>query len=68
MSAADLLTEDKFAVILGDNIFHGVGLGQSLKSSTKSIYGAKIFAYNVANPSQFGVLDLNRDWSIRDLI
>ncbi len=68
MSAADLLTEDKFAVILGDNIFHGVGLGQSLKSSTKSIYGAKIFAYNVANPSQFGVLHLNRDGSIRDLI
>jgi len=68
MSAADLLTEDKFAVILGDNIFHGVGLGQSLKSSTQSIYGAKIFAYNVANPSQFGVLHLNRDGSIRDLI
>lgn len=68
MAGSDLIANDKFAVILGDNIFHGVGLGKSLKETTLSVSGAKIFAYNVSNPSEFGVLRLNPDGTIADLV
>ena len=50
----DFLGEDAFAMILGDNIFHGVGMGSSLIDLQHSS-GAKIFCYNVANPEDFGI-------------
>ncbi len=52
----------KCALILGDNFFHGTGLGQNLKKFT-SIDGAQIFAQTVNNPSEFGniVLDKNQN-------
>jgi len=45
-------------MILGDNIFHGVGLGHQLQSSFSST-GAHVFTYEVADPSQYGVLNLD---------
>jgi len=50
-SAATLL-------ILGDNIFHGVGLGSQLKKSIPS-RGAHIFTYEVADPTQYGVMNFD---------
>ena len=47
----------KVALILGDNIFHGAGLGRDLMTSFDLI-GAHIFTYEVANPSSYGVLTL----------
>lgn len=52
--AKEFLGEDSFAMILGDNIFHGVGLGSSL-INLQHESGAKIFCYSVANPKDFGV-------------
>ena len=48
----------KVALILGDNIFHGTGMGTDLSEHTE-IHGALAFAYQVANPSEFGVVRLD---------
>jgi len=47
------------ALILGDNIFNGSGIGRNLQNYTE-IDGGHIFAYQVANPSDFGVIELDR--------
>jgi len=57
---ADFIGDRSVALILGDNIFHGVGLGTQLKTHACPS-GGHIFAYPVANPSDFGVLDFDRD-------
>ncbi|WP_435844270.1 glucose-1-phosphate thymidylyltransferase RfbA [Streptomyces clavifer] len=57
---ADFIGDEPVALILGDNIFHGVGLGEQLKAHS-SPQGGHIFAYPVANPSAFGVLDFDRE-------
>ena len=46
------------AVALGDNIFHGAGMGTTLKSVGRES-GAVIFAHKVANPSEYGVIELD---------
>lgn len=52
------LEGDSCLLILGDNIFHGVGLGMELAKTIPNI-GAHIFTYEVANPSDYGVLELD---------
>ena len=56
--AEQFLAGDKAALILGDNIFHGVGLGTQLKQLTDPD-GGVVFAYQVANPSEYGVIDFD---------
>jgi glucose-1-phosphate thymidylyltransferase len=56
--AEKFLAGDKAALILGDNIFHGVGLGTQLKQLTDPD-GGVVFAYQVANPSEYGVIDFD---------
>jgi glucose-1-phosphate thymidylyltransferase len=46
------------ALVLGDNIFHGTGLGSSLRNHT-AIEGGLIFAAHVANPKQYGVVEFD---------
>lgn len=46
------------ALILGDNLFHGAGLGREL-ANYKNRPGAQVFAYSVANPSQYGVVEFS---------
>jgi glucose-1-phosphate thymidylyltransferase len=53
----------KTALILGDNIFHGVGLGAQLKSLAQ-INGAEIFAYKVSDPERYGVVDFASDGKV----
>jgi glucose-1-phosphate thymidylyltransferase len=48
------------ALALGDNIFHGPGLGTNLQRF-QSISGGAIFAYWVANPSAYGVVEFSAD-------
>ena len=50
-------------VVLGDNIFHGVGLGQSL-NHLSGLEGAVAFAHEVQNPQDYGVIELNQDSEI----
>lgn len=46
------------ALILGDNLLYGQGLGQSLRQKTKP-QGASVFAYQVRNPSDYGVVEVD---------
>lgn len=46
------------ALVLGDNIFHGTGLGAELLAA-KDIAGALIFAYRVSDPSAYGVVEFS---------
>jgi glucose-1-phosphate thymidylyltransferase len=50
--------DDSVALVLGDNIFHGTGLGSSLRNHT-AIEGGLIFAAHVANPKQYGVVEFD---------
>ena len=51
---------DNVALVLGDNIFYGPGLGTSLQRF-HDVSGAAIFAYRVANPSAYGVVEFSPD-------
>jgi glucose-1-phosphate thymidylyltransferase len=51
------------ALILGDNIFHGVGLGSKLEK-IDSNYGASIFAYRVSDPQSYGVVEFSKDGTV----
>jgi glucose-1-phosphate thymidylyltransferase len=57
---ADHIGSDSVALVLGDNIFYGPGLGTSL-SRFQSISGGAVFAYWVANPSAYGVVEFDGD-------
>jgi glucose-1-phosphate thymidylyltransferase len=57
---ADHIGTDTVALALGDNIFYGPGLGTSLRRFEK-ISGGAIFAYWVANPSAYGVVEFAAD-------
>jgi glucose-1-phosphate thymidylyltransferase len=52
------ISNDNVALILGDNIFHGVGLGKQLKEITMA-NGATIFAYKVSDPHRYGVVEFS---------
>lgn len=51
------------ALILGDNIFHGVGLGKHLQSIDAN-NGATIFAYRVADPERYGVVEFSAEGKV----
>ena len=57
---ADHVGSDSVALVLGDNIFYGPSLGTSL-TRFQNISGGAIFAYWVANPSAYGVVEFSED-------
>ena len=56
----DFLAGDSCLMILGDNIFHGAGLGRDLIHELPSS-GAHIFTYEVSNPSDYGILEVDQN-------
>lgn len=56
----EFLDGDKCALILGDNLFYGPGLGTHLQQNT-NVEGALIFAYQVSDPSAYGVVEFAED-------
>ena len=54
----EFIGDDSVALVLGDNIFHGTGLGSSLRQNT-SVDGGLIFAYQVAEPRAYGVVEFD---------
>ena len=56
--AEDFLAGDQAALILGDNLFYGPSLGRKLAQLTDQ-RGAHVFAYEVANPSEYGVVEFD---------
>ncbi len=62
----DFLAGDAAALVLGDNIFHGPGLGTQL-ARLRDVDGGHVFAYAVANPSDYGVVDFDADGRVISL-
>ncbi|MEU9301571.1 glucose-1-phosphate thymidylyltransferase RfbA [Streptomyces sp. NPDC048269] len=57
---ADFIGDESVALILGDNIFHGSGLGTRLAQHTDS-KGGRVFAYPVADPTAYGVVEFDEN-------
>jgi glucose-1-phosphate thymidylyltransferase len=51
----EFIGNDKVALVLGDNIFYGTGLGRQLQS-LNDVSGAYVFAYEVSDPERYGVV------------
>jgi glucose-1-phosphate thymidylyltransferase len=60
--------KDNIALILGDNFFYGQSLTEKLKKCTKLKSGAKVLLHTVSNPSQYGVVKLNKKNKILSII
>nr|WP_241732342.1 glucose-1-phosphate thymidylyltransferase RfbA [Galbitalea soli] len=60
---ADFIGDDAVALVLGDNIFFGAQLGANLAKHTE-VEGALIFAYQVSNPSAYGVVEFAPDGTV----
>ena len=56
--AEEFLDGDAAALVLGDNLFYGPGLGRRL-GSLLDVNGGHVFAYEVANPSDYGVVEFD---------
>jgi len=54
----EFIGDESVALVLGDNIFHGTGLGSNLRTHT-DVEGAVIFAYQVSNPTAYGVVEFD---------
>jgi glucose-1-phosphate thymidylyltransferase len=57
---ADFIGADKASLILGDNIFYGAGLGQTLRENSDP-EGGVIYAYHVSDPQRYGVVEFDKD-------
>ena len=57
---ASFIGSDKVSLVLGDNIFHGTGLGTRLADCVE-VEGAHIFGYHVAEPTAYGVVEVSDD-------
>ncbi|WP_411101532.1 glucose-1-phosphate thymidylyltransferase RfbA [Streptomyces sp. cmx-4-9] len=60
---ADFIGDEPVALILGDNIFHGSGLGTRLAQRTDP-KGGMVFAYPVADPTAYGVVEFDADGQV----
>jgi glucose-1-phosphate thymidylyltransferase len=56
----EFIGDDKVAMVLGDNIFHGHGFGESL-SACADPDGGVVFAYQVSDPERYGVVEFDAD-------
>jgi len=57
---ADFIGDDKVALILGDNIFYGTGLGNTLRQNNDPD-GGVIYAYHVSDPERYGVVEFDKE-------
>jgi len=58
---ADFIDGDRCALILGDNVFYGQSLAQRVRIAAARETGATLFAYRVADPNRYGVVEFDRD-------
>ena len=53
--------DDSVCLVLGDNIFHGHGLSETLQKAASQPTGATVFGYYVQDPERYGVVEFDRD-------
>jgi glucose-1-phosphate thymidylyltransferase len=63
----DFIGNDNVSLILGDNIFYGYGFSEILKDAFNLNDGATVFAYHVNNPSEFGVVEFDKNNRVRSI-
>ena len=63
---APFIGSDPAALILGDNIFYGAGLGEMVRSCAQP-EGGIIFAYQVADPERYGVVEFDKNFIARSI-
>ena len=64
--AETFLNEEPSALILGDNIFYGAGVGETLESY-RTVNGATVLAQNVSDPKRYGVIELSPEGQVVSL-
>ena len=57
---ADFIGKDNVALVLGDNIFYGAGLGEQLEKNSMPD-GGIVYAYHVSDPERYGVVEFDKD-------
>jgi glucose-1-phosphate thymidylyltransferase len=60
---AEFIGAETVALVLGDNIFYGMGLGASLRKNT-ALKGGHVFAHHVSEPSAYGVVEFDEDGTV----
>ena len=60
----EFIGDDNVALILGDNIYHGVGLSKMLQRAVQKETGSTIFGHNVRDPRRFGVIEFDEDMNV----
>ena len=60
---AEFIGDQPVALVLGDNIFHGVGLGRQLARFAEPV-GGRVFAYPVADPERYGVVEFDESGKV----
>ncbi|GAB4521619.1 MAG: glucose-1-phosphate thymidylyltransferase RfbA [Amphiplicatus sp.] len=63
----EFIAGDRCALVLGDNIFYGHGLQDLLIKAAGLTRGAEIFAYQVADPERYGVVEFGPDGTVRSI-
>lgn len=63
----DFIGDSPVCLVLGDNIFYGASLGDKLQEASKLKTGARVFAYEVANPTEYGVVDFDENFTATSL-
>lgn len=64
--AEEFIGSNKSALVLGDNLFHGPGLGRRLETFN-NVKGAQIFGYHVQDPSPYGVATIDEKNQVTEL-
>jgi len=66
--ARDFLNGAPSAMVLGDNIFFGHGLPETLAAADAQTTGGTVFGYRVADPERYGVVDFAPDGTVRSIV
>ena len=66
--ARDFIQRQPTCLILGDNIFHGAGLEDMLRTAMDSLDGAALFGYRVRDPGRYGVVEWSAEGRMRGVV
>jgi glucose-1-phosphate thymidylyltransferase len=64
----EFIGDDRVALALGDNVFHGHGLPDSLRSAASRTEGATVFGYRVRDPERYGVVEFDDAGKVLSLV
>lgn len=60
----EFIGNDNVMLVLGDNIFYGSRLSETLQKSAELENGALVFGYKVPNPQDYGIVEFDKSWNV----